>query len=222
MRTGLRQSATNVIMVVILLALLAAFGLAGVTLFADQITLHAINAGPREVRLRGCGPEIVVPAGSTARETRTCWRARELTAHEGDVVVDRVTVSGKGVQVYNVAGRAPLHLVDYSAAYAHPDEYHLSPDARAVWVADLRHDKVVAVSRVATLLPTGAPLPGERLVGSKVLRLETAPPGKVGRAALETHFTEVMRAELTPGGQPVRLDFRSQPAASRPLGGGPR
>jgi len=209
---GLWQRATNVAVALVALALLVGAGVIVAVLSADHLSLRVLNSTGADITVSGCGPELAVPAGATRTATRTCWRVRELRARAASAEVDRVAVPRSGDYVYDVGGRGALLLVDYSAAYARANDVRLPPEAEARVVADLRTTRLVPVARGHSVLEPGAALPGERIVGSRVLRLERAPVPDLDPAALRRHFTERMREELTPASlRPVRLDFRPAP-----------
>jgi hypothetical protein len=207
---SLWQRATNALVAVLVLAFLVGAALVVTVLWADHLTLQIVSSGAAAVTISGCGDPVAVPPGRSVVATRVCWRARELQARDDATVVDRVAVPRSGAYVYDVGGRGGLLLVDYSAAYAQASEYALPPEAEARVAADLRVTHLVPLARAHTVLDVGAALPASRLVGSKVLRLEKAP--SLDAAALQGHFTERMRDELTPESmRPVRLDFRAAP-----------
>jgi hypothetical protein len=209
---SLRERAGNALVAVAVVALLLGGAAVVAVLWADHLTLQVHNAGPAAVTVSGCGDPVGVPAGRSVVATRVCWRALELQARDGAVVVDRVAVPRSGAYVYDVGGRGGLLLVDYSAAYAQANEYALPPDAEAKVAADLSATRLVPLQRAHAVLDVGAALPSSRLVGSKVFRLEKAPAPPLDAAALKRHFTERMREELTPESmRPVRLDFRAPP-----------
>ena len=206
---GLWQRATPGVVAALAVALLVGAGLVVAVLSADHLSLRVLNNTGTDITVSGCGPELAVPASATRTATRTCWRARELRARAASGEVDRVAVPRSGSWIYDVGGRGALLLVDYSAAYAQANDVRLPPEAEARIVADLRTTRLVPVARGHSVLEPDAPLPGERIVGSRVLRLERAPTPDLDAAALRRHFTERMREELTPASlRPVRLDFR--------------
>jgi hypothetical protein len=184
------------------LVLLGGVGLA--VLWADQVTLHVINAATSAVTVSGCGDQVVVPAGETRVSTGVCWRARQLEAHATGEQPEPITLAGSGAYVINVAARAALCLVDYSAAYTRPNERLLPPEARARIVADLRQQRVVSIGRGYRLLRPGQPLPQVAALGTRVLRLEPVAARSPDPVELERHFTRVMRRELTPGNDPEK------------------
>jgi hypothetical protein len=209
---GLREGVTSLLVGLAAVALLVGAGVLVAILAADQLVLRARNSTGAEVTISGCGAPLVVPAGATREATRSCWRARALQARSAGAEVDRVAVPRPGSYLYDVGGRGGLLLVDYSAAYAQANDVRLPPEAEARVVADLRATRLVSLPRGPAVLEPNAPLPGERVVGSRVLRLERAPAPELDAAGLRRHFSERMREELTPASlRPVRLDFHPAP-----------
>jgi hypothetical protein len=206
------QRLTNVLVGLAAVALLVGAGLLVAVLAADQLYLRVRNSTAAEVTVSGCGDAVVVPPGASREAARSCWRVRELVARAAGAEVDRIAVPRSGSYLYDVGGRGGLLLVDYSAAYAQANDMRLPPDAEARVMADLRATRLVPLPRGPTVLGPEAALPGERVVGSKVLRLERAPTPELDAAALRRHFTERMREELTPASlRSLRLDFKPAP-----------
>ncbi len=160
-------------------------GVAMVLSACGGTTLNVYNEARTDLTIEIGSLKAPVPGRTTYTQIRGSWKAgSKVVVRSGGTILEEVPITAREAGktlVYNVQGLSPLHVVDYSGAYAVEGSTPTAPGGRPFKVIASLQGQRLYVAPGGTFLNANEAFPRVVANGARVFRLEIVPPSLATR-----------------------------------------